>query len=146
MFSVERVESCSEKLSIKATNPKKVLLVDDEPYTREVVQTCLETLTNWEIVTASSGLEGLQKIVSQKPDSIVLDVMMPGMDGLEFLHLLHDIHGTETIPVVLLTANEVLTQPHLLPSMKVAGAIAKPFEPSELIKNIATYLDWTLEK
>jgi CheY-like chemotaxis protein len=146
MFSIKQVEKPTEIPPVNATKAKKVLLVDDEHYTREVVQTCLETLTDWEILTASSGLEGLQKIVSHKPDGIVLDIMMPGMDGLEFLHLLHDIHGDRTIPVVLLTANEVLTQPHLLPSMRVAGAIAKPFEPSELVKNIATYLDWTLEK
>jgi CheY-like chemotaxis protein len=146
MFSVKQVERPAETPSVRVTNPKKVLLIEDEPYIREVVQICLEKLTDWEILTASSGLEGLQKIVSQKPDGIVLDIMMPGMDGLEFLHLLHDIHGTETIPVVLLTANEILTQPHLLLSMKVAGAIAKPFEPSELVKGIATYLDWTLKK
>jgi CheY-like chemotaxis protein len=64
------------------TSPKHVLVIDDEAHVREVVQVCLEILGGWTVRVAASGEEGLMEVVQSLPDLIVLDVMMPNMNGL----------------------------------------------------------------
>ena len=124
---------------------KKILLIDDEAIIREVVQSCLEDLARWDVITASSGKEGLTKVIEEKPDAIILDVMMPGMDGLTFLQRLRENPENLSIPVFLLTAKSELTQPQKIAALGLAGALAKPFDPYELIEQIATAFDWDME-
>jgi CheY-like chemotaxis protein len=121
---------------------KRVLVVDDEADVRAVVCGCLEDIAGWEVVVASSGLEGLDKVQSQAPDAIVLDVMMPGMDGLEFLRRLKANTNIDRIPVVLLTAKVSLIDSNTTAELGVAGAIAKPFNPLLLSQQIAAFLGW----
>ncbi|HEY9644625.1 MAG TPA: response regulator, partial [Coleofasciculaceae cyanobacterium] len=64
---------------------KQILVVDDEPSIREVVATCLQRLGGWEVLTASSGQEALHQARTKHPDAIILDVLMPEMDGFTFL-------------------------------------------------------------
>ena len=87
-----------------AMTTKRILLIDDEEHVREVVQTCLETLGGWNVLSAASAQEGLIRAQAEQPDAILLDVMMPGMDGLAFLRQLRSNRATQDIPVVLLTA------------------------------------------
>ena len=133
-----------EVQSVKTVS-KRVLIIDDEPIIREVVQNCLEDLAGWNVLTANSGNEGLTKVVEEKPDAIILDVMMPGMDGLTFLQRLRANPETQYVPVFLLTAKAEFTDPRRICSLGLAGALAKPFDPYELIEKIATAFGWTWE-
>ena len=110
-------------------NCKKVLVIDDDEMIQEVVKNCLEDLAGWDVVMANSGWEGLTKVVEEKPDAIVLDMMMPGMDGLTFLQQLRADSETQAIPVVLLTAKLEFTDPQRVAKLGVIGAISKPFYP-----------------
>ncbi len=83
---------------------KHILLVDDDDDIREVVRISLEAVGGWQVSSASSGIEGIAKAIAERPDAILLDVMMPGIDGpATFKRLQHD-PATRNIPVILLTA------------------------------------------
>ena len=121
---------------------KRILIVDDEVHIREVVQTCLETLGGWNVLSVASGREGLLKAETEQPDAILLDVMMPGMDGFAFLRQLRSNRATQDIPVVLLTAMAHRFNQQQLAELGVRGAIAKPFNPILLTDEIAMALGW----
>ena len=127
----------------KAT--KRVLIIDDEADVRAVVQGCLEELAGWDVVTATSGQEGLAKAIAEQPDGIVLDVMMPGMDGFAFLRELRKRPEGRSIPVVLLTAKINPTDPQVIFELNIKGIISKPFDPFTLTDQIAYYLGWEVE-
>ncbi|CAN1212262.1 response regulator [Tumidithrix helvetica PCC 7403] len=122
---------------------KLILVVDDEERIREVVRACLVKLAKWKAITAASGLEAIQKAVSDRPDAILLDVSMPGMDGLETLQQLQSNPLTASIPVIFLTAkvqpNEQLQYKHL----GVEGLIIKPFDPLQIAKDVDRLLGWS---
>ncbi|HEY9725003.1 MAG TPA: response regulator [Chroococcales cyanobacterium] len=124
---------------------KRILFIDDELHVRQVVKACLEALGGWDVLLAASGQEGLVKAVSEKPNAILLDVMMPGMDGLALLQELKANPVTESIPVVFLTARLSLTEPQRFQELGVKGAIAKPFNPLTLVPQIANALGWNRE-
>ena len=125
---------------------KLVLLVDDEAHVREVVEACLKDLGGWNVQSVASGHEGLDKLAVVQADAIVLDISMPGMDGFMFLRQLRANPFTQSIPVVLLTARARWFTLKQLQSLGVVGAIAKPFNPVSLTKEIAKALGWRLEK
>jgi CheY-like chemotaxis protein len=119
----------------------RVLLIDDEKPLREVVQTCLEIVGDWEVVSVGTAREGLLKAETEQLDGILLDVMMPEMDGIAFLQNLRNNPATQGIPVILLTAKmhpDDLTQ---YAQLGVAGVIAKPFDPLKLAEQVATFLN-----
>jgi CheY-like chemotaxis protein len=124
----------------EAMSPKRVLVIDDEDAVREIVQSCFEDIAGWEVITANSGQEGLTKALAEIPEAIVLDVMMPGMDGIALLRKLQTYPTARSIPVVLLTAKDGLTNPIALSSLGVVGIIAKPFDPLELANQVARLL------
>jgi two-component system, chemotaxis family, response regulator PixG len=115
---------------------KRVLVVDDDTNIREVVSVCLRKLKGWDTLTVGSGQEGLNSIGTYQPDAIVLDMMMPLMDGLTFLRLLRSDPNTKLIPVVLMTANLYLPGKQLLTELGVVDIISKPFVPVNLVKQI----------
>ncbi len=121
---------------------KRILVVDDEPTVREVVAICLQKLGGWQVLKASSGFEGLKIAQTEPVDAILLDVMMPGMDGITFLQRLRTLPNAENIPVILLTAHAHIRQSELLPALGVNAAIAKPFEPVRLVSQITEVLGW----
>lgn len=125
---------------------KRVLVIDDEADVRAVVQGCLEDVAGWDVVTAGSGQEGLVKAVTEQPDGIVLDVMMPGMDGFAFLRELRSRPEGRSIPVVLLTAKINPTNPQVLFELSIKGIICKPFDPFMLTEQIADFLGWEMEQ
>jgi CheY-like chemotaxis protein len=129
----------------QAIATKRILFIDDELHVRQVVKVCLETLGGWNVLLAASGSEGLLKAITEKPDAILLDVMMPGMDGLALLQKLQENPGTKSIPVVFLTARLSLTEPQRFQELGVKGAIAKPFNSLTLVPQIANALSWDLE-
>jgi CheY-like chemotaxis protein len=118
---------------------KRVLLIDDEDDIREVAQLSLEMVAKWHVVTASSGAEGLIRAAADQPDAILLDVMMPDMDGHATYHHLQANPMTRHIPVILLTAK---IQPFDQLTQDVAAVISKPFDPMRLPGQIASVLGW----
>jgi CheY-like chemotaxis protein len=131
--------------TMSTTSSKRILIIDDEAIIREVVQSCLEELAGWEVVTAKSGQEGLIKADREKPDAIVLDMMMPEMDGLLFLDRLRANSQTRSIPVFLVTVREEFTDRRWMNKLNLAGVLAKPFDPFQLIEQIAAVLGQTDE-
>lgn len=121
---------------------KRILLVDDEPSIRSLVQVCLETLKNWQVTTAASAREGMSKAQSESPDAILLDVMMPETDGLAMLEQLREDPTTRAIPVILLTAKIQDANCLKYAQLDVAGAIGKPFDALKLPQQIAELLNW----
>ncbi len=124
---------------------KRILIIEDEANLRKIVQTCLEMLGGWEVVQAASGQEGLFRAQAERPDAILLDAMMPEMDGMTFLQELLANSELQTIPVVFLTAKIDLTERSRFEELGARGAIAKPFNPLTLHKQVATALGWNSE-
>jgi CheY-like chemotaxis protein len=121
---------------------KRVLIVDDEDDIREVAQVSLELVGGWEVLTARSGSDGIQCAQTQRPDAILLDVMMPGLDGpTTFEHLQAD-PVTRDIPVLLLTAKVQTADRARFDSLGVQGVLAKPFDPLKLPAEVAQALGW----
>jgi CheY-like chemotaxis protein len=123
---------------------KCVLVIDNEEYIREVAQICLETVAGWEVFTAGSGPEGLVVAETEQPDAILLDVMMPGMDGLTTFQHLQDNPATQKIPVILLTAKVQSSDLRYYAELGIKAAISKPFDALELAGKVANSLDWDL--
>ncbi|MBX9687094.1 MAG: response regulator [Candidatus Obscuribacterales bacterium] len=119
----------------------KLLVVDDDKSIREVVEISLED--DWNIVTASSGAEALEKAGPEKPDLILLDRMMPGMDGVETLKHLRENPETMNIPVIFLTAKVQSQEIAAYGSLDVLGVLSKPFDPMTLSDEIAALLKKT---
>ncbi|HEX8551443.1 MAG TPA: response regulator [Abditibacteriaceae bacterium] len=110
----------------------KILAVDDEKHIVRLVQITLEK-EGYELITASTGKEALEKVALDKPDLIVMDVMMPEMDGLEALARLKGDPATAKIPVIMLTAK---AQDSDVFRGWQSGAdlyLTKPFNPQELV-------------
>ncbi|XGV98245.1 MAG: response regulator [Leptolyngbya sp. BL-A-14] len=125
--------------------PKKILVVDNEQYIQEVAKVCLETVAGWNVLLASSGKECLSLAEMEQPDAILLDVMMPDMDGLTTFQKLQENPATHAIPVILLTAKIQSSDRRRYAQMGTVSAIAKPFNPLELAGQVAAALGWTLE-
>ncbi|MBD2295578.1 response regulator [Anabaena sphaerica FACHB-251] len=126
--------------------PKRILVVDNEQYIQEVAKICLETVAGWEVLTASSGKEGILQAQNHQPDAILLDVMMPDMDGLAAFANLQANPTTKEIPVILLTAKIQIADRRRYAQLGIKSAIAKPFNPLELAGQVAAALGWSLEK
>ncbi|HEY9627289.1 MAG TPA: response regulator [Coleofasciculaceae cyanobacterium] len=121
---------------------KRILVIDDESVILEVIQGCLEELGEMEVLTAESGLAGLRMAQTKRPDGILLDVSMPGMDGLEVLRRLQDYKATQSIPIVLLTARVQPEDRAKFAKTGVAGVILKPFDPIALADQVAEAFGW----
>lgn len=126
--------------------PKRVLVIDDEADVRTVVQGCLEDIAGWDVMTAGSGQEGLAQVISNPPDAILLDMMMPEMDGFTFLKNLRTQLRGRSIPVVLLTAKVNLPHATELLQLDVKGIVPKPFDPFRLTEQVAIFLGWEIEE
>jgi two-component system alkaline phosphatase synthesis response regulator PhoP/two-component system response regulator VicR len=112
--------------------PKKILAVDDEKHIVRLVQVNLER-QGYEVVTANDGREALEKVESERPDLVVLDVMMPYMDGFEVLQNLRRNPSTRDIPVIMLTAKAQDADVFRGWQSGVDCYLTKPFNPMELI-------------
>ena len=111
---------------------KKILLIDDEQDIRMVVQLSLETVGHFDVLLAESGEAGLDMAARERPDAILLDVMMPGLDGPSTLARLKTLDGCATIPVIFLTAKAQQAEVRRLKDLGPAGVLTKPFDPMTL--------------
>ncbi|HEX8671921.1 MAG TPA: response regulator [Longimicrobium sp.] len=121
---------------------RRVLVIDDEDDIREVAQLALEAVAGWEVFGASSGAEGLRLAAEHVPDAILLDVMMPEMDGPSTFRALRAQPATAEIPVILLTAKVQATDRTRFQDLGVNGVLTKPFDPMELARQIEEVLGW----
>ncbi len=112
--------------------PRKILAVDDEKHIVKLVEVNLER-HGYEVITAHDGKEALQKVEEESPDLIVLDVMMPYMDGFEVLQSLRRNPSTREIPVIMLTAKAQDADVFRGWQSGVDCYLTKPFNPMELV-------------
>ncbi|MCC6445456.1 MAG: response regulator [Armatimonadetes bacterium] len=111
---------------------KKILAVDDEKHIVRLVQVNLQR-AGYEVVTANDGKEALEKVESERPDLVVLDVMMPYMDGFEVLRNLRSNPSTRELPVIMLTAKAQDADVFKGWQSGVDCYLTKPFNPMELL-------------
>jgi len=121
---------------------KRVLIIDDEEDIRQVAALSLEAVAGWEVAMACSGPEGIARAVSENPDAILLDVMMPEMDGPTTFLELQKHPETAGIPVLLLTAKVQAADQRRFADISVAAVLFKPFDPMTLADQIAVVLGW----
>lgn len=121
---------------------RRVLVVDDDDAIREVAQTTLELVAGWQVELASSGQQAVELCVADPPDVILLDVMMPAMDGPSTFAMLQSDARTRGVPVVLLTAKVQPAERRRWEGLGVAGVLTKPFDPFALPGAIADLLGW----
>jgi CheY-like chemotaxis protein len=118
------------------------LIVDDEDDIREVAGASLELTYGWSILSARNGKEGLEVAFANAPDAILLDVMMPDMDGPTAFGFLRADERTVNTPVILLTAKVQAADRQRYLQIGVQGVIAKPFDPLRLADEVAEILHW----
>jgi CheY-like chemotaxis protein len=123
--------------------PKKILVIEDEDGLREITQFSLEAAAGWDVLTAASGSEGLIIAEAEQPDAILLDVMMPDMDGTETFRRLQYNPVTQTIPTIFLTAKARGNEQQALIDLGISGLITKPIKPQALVEQIREILNWS---
>ena len=122
----------------QATTKKKVLIVDDEPNVRRLSHKILSN--KFDIVEAEDGIQAIDVATAQKPDVILMDMMMPKMDGLTACHVIRNDPATKSIPVIMVTAIGFELNIKLSEQMGAAGYVTKPFSPQDLLDTIAQVL------
>jgi len=118
---------------------KKILIVDDRPEVVELVRVTLEG-EDYQIVDASDGKEALKKVRLEKPDLVLLDVVMPKMDGFEVCRKLKKDPETQEIPIIMLTAKAQKVDKEKGRQVGASDYITKPFSPSALLTKIEEIL------
>ncbi|WP_263365326.1 response regulator [Edaphobacter bradus] len=119
-----------------------ILIIDDEADIREVAALSLEATAGWNILTASSGAEGIEIATARQPDAILMDVMMPGVDGPTTFRIMQENPAIAHIPVLLLTAKVQGVDKRRFADLGVAGILFKPFDPLTLAEQISETLGW----
>lgn len=117
---------------------KRILYVEDEPDIQAVARLALEALGGFEVEVCGSGQEALEKAPSWLPQLILLDVMMPGMDGPGTLAKLRAIPSLSTIPVIFMTAKAQPSEILAYQAMGALDVIPKPFDPMTLAATVKT--------
>jgi len=118
----------------------KILVIDDDPSVRSLVADSLE-IEGYEVHTAEDGFSGLRAIEAHKPDCVLLDVMMPGLDGHQVLQRIRAAEDRPALPVVMLTAYSDDATAWQAWTEGVDYFLAKPFDADELLR----YLDYLFE-
>ncbi len=126
--------------SKKKAESAKILVVDDEPDYVTTIQCRLEW-SHYEVITATNGQEGLEKVISEKPDLVLLDTSMPVMNGHEVLERLKQNPELKDIPVIMVTALCEAQDVAKASSYGVVDYVAKPFDFTELVEKIAKALE-----
>jgi CheY-like chemotaxis protein len=118
----------------------KVLLIDDEEDIRKIGQLSLEAVGKFKATLAASAREGIEAAILDRPDLILMDMMMPGMDGLTALQEIHARPELKDVPVLFMTAKVQRSDVSRYLQMGAAGVIHKPFDPMTLPDEIRRIL------
>jgi len=139
----ERTEPVSKSIPTVAgfdgARPKRILVVEDSPTTRRVVSVTLSH-HGYEVIEARDGLEALSKVNERKPDLVLLDILLPKMDGYKILSIMKDSEQLKSVPVIMLTSKDGFLDKV---KGKLAGSTAyltKPFSPKKLIETVERHL------
>ena len=116
---------------------KSILIVDDEEDIRALIQLGLEMQTSWKVLNSNSGEEAIQIAATEQPDVILLDLMMPDMDGKITLQKLKGDSKTNKIPVILMTAKSKNSVAESFENLDVAAIFTKPLRPLNLAQEIS---------
>ena len=119
----------------------KVLIIDDEDDIRRIARLSLAGVGGLEVVEAGSGADGIRKAAAEKPDAVLLDMMMPVMDGPATLVALRGDPRTAAIPVVFLTAKALSAEVERLKALGARGVLTKPFDPMRLSSELRALLE-----
>lgn len=122
-----------------------VVVVDDDDDIRDLTRLCLESIAGWTVLTASCGPAAIEIARTHQPDAVLLDMMMPGMDGLTTFDHLQADPATRDIPVILFTAKMQVGGRQVWDGRAVRGVIAKPFDALRLADQVEQILEWTSE-
>ena len=117
-------------------------MIDDDEHIRELARLALERLGGHAVVTAESGAAGLELARAERPDAVIVDVMMPGMDGPETVRRLRGDAAIADIPVILLTAKVQPSDTARFDDLGVEAVLAKPFDPMRLAADVGAALGW----
>ncbi len=121
---------------------RRILIIDDEDDIREVAALSLESVAGWEVMTASSGAEGMRVAAAELPDAILMDVMMPAMDGPTTFREMQKMPSIAHIPVILLTAKVQGVDQRRFAGLGVSAVLFKPFDPLTLADQMSEALGW----
>jgi CheY-like chemotaxis protein len=114
----------------------KILCIEDEPDIRAIAKLALETVGGLVVETCESGREALTKVAAIAPDLILLDVMMPGMDGPSTFNALRALPEVRDIPIAFMTAKVQSSEVERYTQMGAIGVISKPFDPMALAATV----------
>jgi CheY-like chemotaxis protein len=123
-------------------NFKRILFIDDEEDIRTLASFCLESEAGWQMLGASNGTEGIAIAETEQPDAILLDAMMPEVDGLETLAKLQVNPKTKHIPTIFVTAKAQASDRRRFYNAGAKGVINKPFDSLTLASQISGFLGW----
>ncbi len=118
---------------------KKILVIEDDPATLRLIGYSLQ-YEGYQVLTASNGLEGMRKVPDEKPDLIVLDVMLPGIDGFEISHRLRSEPATAQLPILMLSAKAQAIDRDTGLKVGADDYLAKPADPAEIVKRVGKLL------
>ena len=113
----------------------KVLVVEDSPTQRETISALLQN-HQFAVTVASDGVEALEHILSDRPDAIILDIIMPHLNGYEVCRRLKSNPQTETIPVIMCSSKNTEIDRYWGMKQRADAYIIKPFQPTELIETV----------
>jgi DNA-binding response OmpR family regulator len=119
---------------------KRILIVDDEPDLVETLKVRLGQ-ENYECLAANDGHNGLELALTQKPDLVILDIMLPGMDGYKVARLLKFRKEFKHIPIIMLSARDRDEDRHIGEQTGASYYIAKPFSMDKLLTTVKVFLD-----
>jgi CheY-like chemotaxis protein len=119
----------------------KILIIDDEDDIRRIARLGLARVGKMDVIDANGGAEGIRKAEDEKPDAILLDVMMPVMDGPATLNALKNNPATASIPVIFLTAKAMASEIERLKSLGALDVLTKPFDPMKLASQVRAVLE-----
>src|SRR5215217_1350549 len=124
---------------MSASHNKKVLIIEDEKDILQLVKLYLEK-EGFRTVTAMTGIEGLEQVKAENPDLVVLDLMLPGMDGLEICKRLRSKRETAMLPVIMLTAKAEESDTIVGLELGADDYVTKPFSPKTLVARVKALL------
>jgi two-component system OmpR family response regulator len=122
-------------------NLQRLLLIEDEPDIQEITKSALELVGGFEVETANNGFEGINKALSFLPDLILLDMLMPGKNGIAVFEELQKIEAVRHIPVIFMTAKVLPNELKTCITLGAIDVISKPFDPMQISNQILLIWD-----
>jgi two-component system, OmpR family, response regulator len=117
-------------------NPNRILMVEDDPDIQTIAQIALEAVGGFTVQTCSTGKQALETLAKSVPDLILLDVMMPDMDGPAVLQAMRKNEATSKTPIIFMTAKAQPQELYQFKQLGAMGVIPKPFDPMTLADTI----------